>query len=548
MRVRVLLVLLLTSGPAMTEAAVLKAMGFVAALGLSPAATAPVPYGIFHDMRWVFVYHASWGAFAGEMTGMVAVRSLLDTAIIALVWPREKTRPLVRTLYAQNLIFTAAAVVVLSPWVCVSIAASGTSLSWFILGELLPVAILAMVLSRGRLTPDWWSGLPPLRAAGWSLAAFVSLTVGALIVGLAPGWWAVPVAGIAGAANAGLWWRLARAVLLARRPRVPALAAPLAVVITVGAVLSMSVLVGFGSGGKGTGQEDPFRSPASGRGRAVVLYVGGYESSYDGSSPIVTSPGLIYEQFSYRGLDRRHLPRAYGPSATYQSLSRSARLLAAQVRALYGRTGHPVAIVAESEGTLVARTYIDRYPHRRVDALVFLSPLVRPGRVYLPPAGAQGWGVVAGWELRAMFMLVRLAGGPQVSPDQPFVRSLLDHAPEYRNGMMCPVPGIRSVAFLPFASAAVVPPGPLSDIPVVEVTGFHGSLSSREGIRRDIIGFLGGGRAPASRAAGYRLARYAAVAWETPALGLAVNPAWHYPAGAPDASFGGPICTGRGQR
>lgn len=46
----------------------------------------------------------------------------------------------------------------------------------------------------------------------------------------------------------------------------------------------------------------------------------------------------------------------------------------------------------------------------------------------------------------------------------------------------------------------------------------------------------------------YQLARDAAAAWDTPALALSLVPAWHYPATAPDAAFGGPICAHRGQR
>lgn len=89
-----------------------------------------------------------------------------------------------------------------------------------------------------------------------------------------------------------------------------------------------------------------------------------------------------------------------------------------------------------------------------------------------------------------MFDLEHLAGGSPDSIDEPFVRSILDHAPEYRNQMMCPVPGVRATAFLPFASAAVAPPGPLSGVPVVEVPGFHGEISGQPPVSSNVLRFV----------------------------------------------------------
>lgn len=551
-RVRAVLLVVVTAGTAMGEAAVLASAGFAGALGLAPQISAPVPYGVFHDLRWVFVYHSSWGTFAAEIGGLIAVRAALNAVIIALAWPAGQPRPPLTRLLARNAVFTAVAVAVLSVWVCVSVAASGTSLSWFLLGELLPVIGLALILARGGIVPRWWRGLPPLRAMGWTLVTFVALAADALIVQLAGGWWAVPVAGLAGAGNAGLWWLLVRVsvpdsrpqALLVRLPRIAPLTVPLAVAITAGGVTAMSVFAGFGSGAHGLGVPPPLRSQASDGRQAVMLFVDGYDSSYNGSDPVSVSPGLVYEHYSYRGLNRRGLPRPYPAAATHQSIARSARLLARQVQALHVRTGRPVAVVAESEGTLVARDYLAGFPHRHVDALVLLSPLIRPARIYVALPGADSWGTASGWELRGMLDLQRIAGGPPENIDEPFVRSILGHAPFYRNQMMCPVRGVRTIAFLPFASAAVAPPGPLSDVPVAEIPGLHGQIGDGPPVQGEILRFVRGGRVPPRHLVSYQLARDAAVAWDAPPLALSLVPAWHYPAGAPDASFGGPICAG----
>jgi hypothetical protein len=176
-----------------------------------------------------------------------------------------------------------------------------------------------------------------------------------------------------------------------------------------------------------------------------------------------------------------------------------------------------------------------------VDALVLFSPLIRPSRVYYPPAGAgSGFGYVTGLELRGMLTLLRDSGSPPISIREPFIRSVIANAPLYRNHMLCPTPGIRSIAFLPLASATVAPPGPISGIPVVELPGVHASLEGRA--RAAAIRFLQGGQVRQSTMTGFGLLRDAAGAWVAPALPLAVNPVWHYPSGAPDAAFGGPIC------
>lgn len=83
-------------------------------------------------------------------------------------------RPRMRSLVLGNVAFTAVALVILSPWACVSFAGSGTSLSWFVFGEVLEFVILALVLARGGIVSRWWLGLPPLRAVGMALATFAS--------------------------------------------------------------------------------------------------------------------------------------------------------------------------------------------------------------------------------------------------------------------------------------------------------------------------------------------------------------------------------------
>jgi hypothetical protein len=553
----------------MGEVAALRAVGYVSVLGFAPQVSAIPPFAIFHGMRWLFVYNTSWLTFAGEAVGLVVFQGLLATTIIALAWPedRNRERPRLRSLLLANLAFVAVVLIILSPWACVAFALSGTSLSWFILGEVLEFVVLALVLQRGGIVPRWWLGLPPPRAAGLTLATFAVLTIASLVINLTPGWWVVPVAGVAGAANAFLWRALIAAVLpgpervsrlarstLARRLRLPAvmsavgrwfrvpgLAVVTALALTGGGLLIMGHIF-TGSGHSRTGTASPLRSSLS-RHRAAVLFVDGYDSSYNGTDPVVDSPGLVYKVYSYRGLGRGNLPRPYSAIDTHQSLARSAQLLATQIRVLHKATGLPVGILAESEGTLVTRTYLDETRHPPVDAVAMFSPLIRPSRVYYPlPEAGSGFGYVTGLELRGMFALLRDSGSPPVSIHEPFVRSMIRNAPLYRNHMLCPTPGIRSIAFLSLAAATVAPPGPLSDIPVVEMPGVHASLIHNPRARAEAIRFFQGGPVRQHTMTAFDLLRDASAAWVAPALPLSVNPVWHYPPGAPDAAFGGPIC------
>lgn len=590
---RVWLLIFVTAGIAMAEAAALRSAGDVSVLGLAPQVTAPPPYGVFHDMRWLFVYNSSWFTFAWQAAALVVVRTLLSTLVITLAWPEpdrdhdhDHGRPSLRSMLLSNFGFAVTALFVLSPWACISFAASGTSLSWFVLGEVLEFVFLSVVLQRGGVVPRWWLGLPSLRAVAISLATFATLTVGSMIVNLTSGWAAVPVAGLMGAVNALLWRGLIRAVLpriwrsrqrsarlldgpagrrlglpvlaaFARRLRVPAarsaaarltrirgLATAAAVAVTAGGLL----FIGHAFGDEGNEPiPPPMRAQAvHGKPRLAVLFVAGYDSSFHVAHPVVTSPGMTYETYSYRGLNGRGQPAPYSGVDTHQSLARSVRRLAAQVQALHTRTGLPVGLVADSEGTLVTRAYLMRARHPAVDALVMFSPLIRPGRVYYPPRGTgSGFGYVTGLELQGLLDTLRDAGGPPMSDMEPFVRSIVDHAPVYRNHMLCPAPGVRSMAVLPLAAATSAPPGPISDIPVIEEPGTHASLERERPVRAEMTAFLRGDPLRQRTMASFTLLRYAADAWMAPALPLSANPAWRYPAGAPDAAFGGPICTAR---
>jgi hypothetical protein len=206
-----------------------------------------------------------------------------------------------------------------------------------------------------------------------------------------------------------------------------------------------------------------------------------------------------------------------------------------------------VSLIAQSEGTFVVRRYLAATPNPPVNAVVLMSPLVNAGRVYYPPPGAwSGWGIGTGWLLRAMLTINRATGGQPISPDEPFVRSLMDDAVLYRDQMLCPVPGVRIAAFVPLPDAAVVPPDRYAHVPVVGLIDLHGGMLPRADVQRQLLAFLAGGAVDGGTGRWFPIVQKATSGWQAPALALRLNPTWHA-ADQPDSAFDENGCAARRQ-
>jgi hypothetical protein len=299
-RLRILLLVALTGLPAAVEAGLLCGIGFRPSLGLSVLATAPAPYGSLHDMLWTLVYHDSWPGFVLELMAAILFRGLLSAGVVAVVWPATLPRPPARRLVGRNVAFAAVCAVIMSPWAAVAMAAVAVSLSWFVLGELVPVLLFVPVLQRGGVCPGWWRGLPHARLVALALLNFFVFTVTGTLVWRTPGAWAVLTATAAGALNGALWWYLVRTavlapVRLARLPTVP---------IVAGVVVLLMILIGggFGFGGSGSSHgrsaPPPVASAAVGTLRRQVLYVAGYDSYYNGEQLRHRDVAVIYWFFA----------------------------------------------------------------------------------------------------------------------------------------------------------------------------------------------------------------------------------------------------------
>jgi len=218
---------------------------------------------------------------------------------------------------------------------------------------------------------------------------------------------------------------------------------------------------------------------------------------------------------------------------THRSLPDLVRAMEVQVDAFHRATGTNLSIVAESEGSLVAKTFLAATPGAPVNELVMLSPLVRPARVYYPPGGREGWGVAAGLELQGLTSIVREISPIDMTPDTPLLRSIADNAPTVRDLLTCPLPGVKQLALFPLADAVASPHPSAVGIPAQVVPAWHGGLLGSGAAHKTIALRLDGGTVPGDRVwvVAERVLRVTSSAWQVPALPLSLNPAWGHPPG-----------------
>src|SRR5438105_10658450 len=70
----------------MVEAGLLRAFDPGSA-ALAAQVTAPAPLDLFHDMRWISVFHNSWVVFAAELVAVLILRSVWAAWIVQRSWP-----------------------------------------------------------------------------------------------------------------------------------------------------------------------------------------------------------------------------------------------------------------------------------------------------------------------------------------------------------------------------------------------------------------------------------------------------------------------------
>jgi hypothetical protein len=440
-------------------------------------------------------------------------------------------------LLTRSLAFTFIAALLLMPWTILLFGLAVVSVSWLFFASVPTVLLLAFLVHHGAITSGWWRRAPAPRALGWIVLTFVVLTIAAGITAVSPRALWVPIAAVTGVFNAWAWFGMVRAVTGTARsgrflPLAPAGLALLVGVIVGGSAIGFATVSHTGSPSRAeasTTDSDPANQSAATRSTdKPVLVATGFWSSWNGRTPPPLSGQYHQQRFSYRGLDAGGRPLPYRSADTQQPLAVLERLMSDQVNALYRETGQPVSIVAESEGSLVAKTYLTAAPKAPVNSLIMVSPLVQPARVYYPPTGATGWGVVGGLGLQGLSDTVSGLTTVDLAPSQPFLRSIVEDAPALRSVLSCPVAGVRQYAVLPLADAVASGNSQPLGIPTAVVPAFHGGHlgdPNADGVNQRVLG----GRAPSDSSlwsVAEEVIGPASSAWQVPDLPLSLNKAW----------------------
>jgi hypothetical protein len=265
-----------------------------------------------------------------------------------------------------------------------------------------------------------------------------------------------------------------------------------------------------------------------------VLVITGFDSHWHGGDELDFGSGFVQERFSYAGLDARGQPLIFHGPDTDQPLPKLVALLDAQVRAFAEQRGAPVDIVSDSEGSLVAKVFLLVHPDAPVRTLVLTSPLVQPGRAYFPARGSNGYGIAAGYGLRAVAVALRSVTPLDLSVDGPFLRSVANHGPSLRNALGCSLPHTRQLALFPLADAVGAPYDATRHVSAAVLPAFHGKLLEQRSSQRAIGEYLRTGKVP-----GYhglrlteRIVRAGAAAWQAPSLRTNLNGPWKEDRGA----------------
>jgi hypothetical protein len=419
------------AGAAMAEAGLLIAFA-PAARALAPQVTAVPPLAVFHDLRWLYGAQRSSLEFALLLAGLILARSAVNSVLVRLAWPTAGNAPAPLLAWRCALSFTVFACLLMSPVASLTLGMAILPFSWPFLGTLPVLLLIALPISHGGIASGWWRMLPPLSAAGWLLTDFALLSVAAAVTGQLPVAAAVPVAGLAGLVNARAWYGLTAVVARAHTAahghglglhRIPSV--PLATIVAFAVVvlaIRLVFLVGvpaqhapqprldgapavagtITAGQRVAAAHDRSRWSR----RPPVLVVPGFGSLCCGHGQALARamPDTLVQTFSYRGLDPAGNPLPYGAGASDLPLPVLGDRIAAQVWRLHARTGQPVDVVAESEGTLGVYAMLARHPHVPLAAVTLLSPIVAPGQMSYPVAGRSAR--VPGEELRGVVWFV----------------------------------------------------------------------------------------------------------------------------------------------
>src|SRR6476646_776563 len=188
----------LSVGLAVVETVVVWIAAPHSGLALAPQVSAPAPYDVFHDLRWLLVYHRSWLGFFAEALLFFVFRTGVTACSVRFAWPAGVEPPATRDLVRRSASSAGILVLVLLPFAVLLVATAVFSLSWLFFVGVPVLVMLAVLMHQTTVTRRWWHERPALASVVPVLASFAVLTVAGAILAVAPAVTWVPVAALAG--------------------------------------------------------------------------------------------------------------------------------------------------------------------------------------------------------------------------------------------------------------------------------------------------------------------------------------------------------------
>lgn len=500
------------------EAVLVRSIGVPSGTALAPQVTAVGPFGVFHDLRWLMVFHDSIPAFVLGLLLLLGFRSALAAWITGAAWPAGRVRPSGRRLFLTWLAADAVVLVFLSPWVTLLFGAAVVPFSWVFLAAVPPALATILLANHSGIDGGWWRRPPPLRSMAWVLATFLVMSLAALAVAGRPLSVVAPVAAAAGWFNARAWVGTVEAVV--ERPARVSRLVPATALALAGVFLMVVGGAGVGFAALADVELDPSVGDRGGDGGIPVLVVGGFANACCSVADELaeSGPSLWVRQFSYVGTGSRGEPIPHHGSATDGDLEQLAILLDQQIDAMYRESRRPVYVIAESEGTLVVDVVLDRGPSSRLAGVMLLSPIVDPVRVSFPDPGEEGRGMVAGYELRVIGEMIEGMAPFPVAVDGPLAQSLRERSAS-DSPETC-ADSIDIVAVIPLADSVSGRVSDDYDWEVVVLPAFHGGLLGRSDVQEMAVAWANGAEIDGSPLLETldRVIAGSAAAWHVPSL------------------------------
>ena len=164
---------------------------------------------MYHDLRWLLVYHPSWFVLVIGALALVGFRASLDTLLVRAAWPRDVPLPDRRAQLERFARFTGLQLAVLLLFVVLTFAMAVTSLSWLFFVATPVLVMVAVLVHHGEVVPTWWRDRPTRTSVVAILASFAVLTAAGAVISAVPD---VVVPFVAALAGIGVAWCRLRAV------------------------------------------------------------------------------------------------------------------------------------------------------------------------------------------------------------------------------------------------------------------------------------------------------------------------------------------------